>query len=125
MQIVPIASTIDQVQFACPAGGAVGTWKGTPQPPLGQPVDVEFSVEAVLRWDAIVRVDESAAGFAIEGSRILIRGRVDAVGEEGVVTLNVAGAVLLVEFLGDPPEDILGATIELPETRLDIYPTGS
>jgi hypothetical protein len=123
MRIVPIASTSLQIQFASPAGGAVGTWKGPPRPPLGEPIDVEFTIQAVLRWADVKRTDEP--GFAIEGNRICIRGRVEAIDELGVATLDVAGATLLVGFADEPPLEVVGATIELPETPLEIYPTGS
>ncbi|MFI5708209.1 hypothetical protein [Kribbella sp. NPDC051620] len=122
MRIVPIASTSLQVQFASSAGGAVGTWRGSPRPPLGEPVDVEFTVQAELRWaDTLAAVEP---GFAIEGNRICIRGRVDAIDELGVATLDVAGATLLVEFADAPPVGAVGAIFELPETPLEICPTG-
>lgn len=122
MRITPIASTSTQIQFAGPSGGAVGTWKGSTRPPLGEPVDVEFTIQPVLRWaDARPAVE---SGFAIEDSHIRIRGRVDAIDELGVATVDVAGALLLVEFADQPPTNVIGTVIELPETSLDIYPTG-
>jgi len=83
---------------------------------------VEFTIPAVLRWADVRPALES--GFAIEGNRIVIRCRVDAVDEQHVVTLDVGGAVILAEFADGPSEDPVGATIELPDTRLEIYPTG-
>lgn len=122
MRIIPIASTSRQVQFASPAGGAVGTWKGDSRPPLGQPVDVEFTIQPVLRWADTKPATE--AGFAIERDHVRIRGRVEAVDDSGVATLDVAGAPLLVEFTRDVPGPVVGATIELPEVELQLSPTG-
>jgi hypothetical protein len=122
MRIVPIASTSLQIQFASPAGGAVGTWMGSERPSLGEPIDVEFTIQPVLRWADVQPTVEP--GFAIEGTRICIRGRVEAIDELGVATLDVAGATLPVEFADEPPADAVGAIFELPETPLEIYPTG-
>jgi hypothetical protein len=122
MRIVPIAATSLQIQFASPAGGAVGSWMGAERPSLGEPIDVEFTIQAVLRWADVRPAVEP--GFAIEGNRICVRGRVDAVDELSVATLDVAGAKLRVEFADEPPADAVGAIFELPEAPLEIYPTG-
>jgi hypothetical protein len=122
MRIIPIASTSLQVQFASPAGGAVGTWKGPSRPALGEPVDVEFTIRPVLRWADTRPATE--AGFAIERDHVRIRGRIESVDDAGVATLNVAGAPLQIEFTGEAPAKIVGTTIELPEVELQLHPTG-
>jgi hypothetical protein len=64
VQIVPVSHTSLQVQFTCTAGNAVGTWMGVERPRLGEAVDVEFGIDATVRWSEIKRVTEEP-GLAI------------------------------------------------------------
>lgn len=124
MYIVPVSHTSVQVQFTCTAGNAVATWKGTEPPPLGEAVDVEFSIGKTLPWSEIERVAEEP-GLSITEHGIRIRGKVEAIDDRGVVTLTFHGAPVLISTDGEPPADIVGVVVQLPDTPLAVRPVSS
>jgi hypothetical protein len=45
--------------------------------------------------------------------------------EDGVLSLEIAGAIVMVDTDGTPPTEIVGETVELHAPTLGIYPTNT
>lgn len=91
-----------RVRFACVVGDAEATWASAP-PVVGRDYHVELAVERCLVWgvdlarrapgpDRLIGDDH---GLALDGS-------LEAMDDDGVATLRLGPALLLVETEGEP-----------------------
>ena len=101
-----------------PNVSGVAAWRGDGEPPVGAAVDVDVDVEIDIAdevsWGDIVRDSEKidACVQSAQGSdQLVVHGVVDEVDHLGVLVLNVAGAVVLIETFGAPPEGVVGSTV--------------
>jgi hypothetical protein len=102
-----------------PAGRLMGTWRGSDLPVVGEVHDVELDLLGDLEWGHQVRVDERAEG--VYGSDVV--GLVEDVDGRGV-TLRIAGAVALLDVVGDPPRGVVGQRVAIAPMSLSLFPTG-
>ena len=111
------------VEFRSVAGGADAIWRGDVPPEL-QDYDVELEVPEQLRWGQDAGVDaEAAAGISHLGSDTRIVGRVLECDDVGVLSVEVAGTLIMVELTERPPANIAGANVSLRVRRLELYPS--
>ena len=122
MQIVPVAHSSYQIQFTSAAGEAVVGWKGAELPTLGEAVDVELEIDDARDWSEIEVVDAEPGLHRTPDA--VVRGRVVAVDEDGVLTLSIAGATVLLETRGQAPDGLIGTVIQFDAARISAYPTG-
>ncbi|WP_427894495.1 hypothetical protein ACQHIV_14345 [Kribbella sp. GL6] len=122
MRILPVAHATHQIQFTSDPGETVMGWRGAAPPVLGEPVDVELDIDDTLHWSEIAVVDAEPGFFRSPAA--VARLRVIALADDGVLTLSVGGAVLLLETYGPPPDGVVGRVLEVESARLAAYPTG-
>lgn len=121
MRIVPVAHSDHQVQFTSDAGETVVGWRGDGPPTLGEAVDVELDIPDRLHWSEVDVVD--AEPGLLREPETVARARVVAVDEDGVLTLAVGGAILLLETYGPAPDDLPGRVVQVRAERISVWPT--
>ena len=126
---VTAARTLDShtVVVDGPDVSGVAAWRGDGEPPVDAAVDVEIDIADEVSWGDIVRDSEKidACVQSAQGSdQLVVRGVVDEVDQLGVLVLNVAGAIVLIETIGEPPEGVVGSTVVIVTRRASVFPTG-
>jgi len=92
-----------RVRFECVVGDAEATWASAP-PVVGRDYHVELALDRCLVWGVDLaarapgpdRVVGDEQGLALDGS-------LEAMDDDGVATLRIGPALLLVETEGDAP----------------------
>ena len=121
MRIVPVAHGNHQVQFTCQVGEAVVSWRGDGPPTLGEALDVELEIADRLHRSEI-EIVKAEPGLFREPEPVA-RARVVAVDEDGVLTLSVDGAFLLLETYGPALECLAGQVVQVEAARISVWPT--
>jgi hypothetical protein len=109
------------VRFRCAAGTATARWRGE-LPEVGADTQVEWDIEPQLRWGVNATL-AGRTGDSIEdvASEVLVRGRVQSVETDGIITVTVADSPTLLE-VSRAPEDLAGEWIELRAPELSLWP---
>lgn len=94
----------------------LGRWYGDTLP-AGAEADVELTVDDVLRW-ADVEVRGVAWGPADGG---VLTGRVEALEDDGALTVRVDDTLVVVEPVGTPPASVVGRHVRFVVRDLAIY----
>ncbi|MFS0702247.1 hypothetical protein AB6N24_19925 [Cellulomonas sp. 179-A 4D5 NHS] len=107
------------------APGVAGSvlWRGTGDPAVGFPLDVELEVPGPVDWDAVVVAPSGVEAPAVADGELLLSGVVEQV-RDGLVVLRVADAIVLVETVGEPPAGAEGTHVALRLRGAEVYPTG-
>ncbi|MGY4644580.1 hypothetical protein [Cellulomonas sp. URHB0016] len=114
------------VVVAAAGGGVAGAaaWRGGTLPPGTRDVDVELEVPGEVDWRQIVVTGEGADAQEPAEDELLLRGVVEDLDQDGVLTLHVAGSVVLIETVGEPPLYVVGKEVAIIVRSAEIYPTG-
>ncbi len=109
-----------------PTGTFRATWAGEVPPQSPAWIDVELSVESVLKWqeDVFLAPGADLGVFASDSSGAVIVGEVEAVDADGVIALALLSSVVLVEIAGVPTHLPLRAVLRLDTDHLELHPTG-
>lgn len=111
------------VEFTSDVGNADAIWRGHSPPEL-QDYDVELNIPGQLRWGAEAEIDAAAAaGISRVGAETRVVGRVVECDDIGVLSLELAGSLVMVELADGPPSDVAGANVSLRIRRLELYPS--
>lgn len=112
-----------QVRFSSAVGHATAVWRGGAPPRAGEQ-DVELEIPDSLRWGQDLR-ERPGAAMGIEQTEGAYRLRGCAVSlEAGVFTVDVGGAIIMLDAKGDPPAGVAGRMLEFDSPVLELYPTG-
>jgi hypothetical protein len=124
MRLTLLTAAVDGTRVSVDAVDVNGSglWRGTAQE-AGIEVDVELEVRDEIDWSKI-SVGQRVEAIAKEGPEALVvRGFVDDLDIHGVLTLRLAGGVLLIDTLGEPPIGVVGREVSLVARDVEIYPT--
>jgi hypothetical protein len=119
------SGTSNHLVVAAAAGDVVGAvaWR-CETPPGARDVDVELEVPEEIDWREIGVGDEAAGVRAPADDELRLRGLVEDLDQEGVLTLRVAGSVVLIETVGEPPLHVVGDEVAMVVRAAEAYPTG-
>lgn len=87
------------------------------------PVDVEIELKEDVNWFEVLVDPPAGPIIEIQGQNTMVRGVVDDVDKDGVLSLRLGSGVLVVETLGEPPLDIVGRKVRLPPGSVILYPS--
>lgn len=109
-----------RIRFTSPLGTADATWRGA-EPPRAGWAHVELDFPAGIRAWAVV--PDGVPELRGTGGTVCVTARVAAyTPEDGVVTLDLGGSVVLAELPAPAPEIRPGAWLRLTAGGLDLYP---
>jgi hypothetical protein len=109
------------------AGGSVAgvvAWMGEAAPPGAREVDVELEVPDAVDWREIGIGDGAADVPAPADDELRLRGHVEDLDQDGVLTLLAAGSVVLIDTVGKPPLHVVGEEVAMVVRTAEVYPTG-
>lgn len=114
-----------RVEVDAPGVAGSALWRGEGDPVTGVPVHVELEVPDEVDWERIAITPSGAGAQAVPDDALLLSGVVEHLDDDGVVTLRVAGSIVLVETVGTPPPGVDGKPFTLAVRRAEVYPTGA
>ena len=94
-------------------------WRGSHLPAPGPLVDVELDVSDVLEWGVSLALLD---GTPTRDEHGVPAGAVEAI-DDDVVTVRIAGGIVLLEVVGEPPPTVVGRTVVLRGVPLEAWPT--
>lgn len=112
------------VLVTAPGVSGGGLWRGETPPVAATEVDIELEVPGQIDWMEILVARELPGHLLPAESELLLQGVVEDVDQDGVLTLRIADAVLLVETIGEPPLGVVGEHVAMLARHTEIYPTG-
>jgi hypothetical protein len=119
----PAVSDGDCVLFAADGGRGAARWRGSGQA-AGESVDVEMDIKDEIDWREITPAVSASEALSVHEGQMSIHGTVEDVDQDGVLTLRIPGAVLLIDTVGEPPIGIVGQEVGFVAHDAEIYPTG-
>jgi hypothetical protein len=110
------------IRFRPGAESVKGRWAGPGEIPVGRELDIEMDVSE----EGIISV-RPASGLlqdpvAQDGSEVVIIGRVEKVGDDGIIEFRVGQDIILLEPVGPLADVVEGSHFELRMPELTIYP---
>jgi hypothetical protein len=114
----------ERLVLETPAGTIGGLWRGHGAVDLNDVLDVELELPRSHDWSEIDCVRDDKPNLWGSRSDPWLEGIALDVDELGVLTLDVAGAILLVDTTGDPPDGIVGERVRLRSVDLEFHPVG-
>lgn len=121
-----------------PSGPGVGLWVSpafvrgdvvaantVTLPVAATEVDVEVEVSGHIHWMEILVARDLPGDLLPADDGVLLQGVVEDVDQDGVLTLRIADAVVLVETTGEPPLGVVGEHVAMLARDPEIYPTGA
>jgi hypothetical protein len=112
------------VVVTAPGVVGVGRWRGETPPMAMTDVDVELEVPGEVDWRGILVARELPGHLVPVEDEMLLRGVVQDIDQDGVLTLRIGGAVVLLDTVGEPPLDVVGEHVAVLARHTEIYPTG-
>jgi len=111
---------------AAAGGGVAGAvvWRGETVPTGAGEVDAELEVPGEVDWRTIVAASTRANVPSPAEDELLLRGVVEDLDQDGVLTLRVAGSVVLIDTVGEPPLHVVGQEVAMVVHSAELYPTG-
>jgi hypothetical protein len=108
-----------QVAFRTTLGPAVGEWRG-PCPLQHDVLDVELDIGDALEWGRNVRyvAPQTPPGLHVRDGRTIVVAPA-AIAADGLVTMRLDGALLMLDVAGDPPRE-KGALLGVATARLAV-----
>lgn len=115
-----------EVRIAGEGISGFAIWRGGNRRASGELLAVELETREEISWREII-IDPAPTGLVSEVSeRVLtVRGVVADLDQNGVITVMVAGGVLLLDTSGESPLGIVGHEVCLTIPRVDVCPTGT
>jgi len=113
------------VVVTAPGVSGGGLWRSETPPVATTEVDVELEVPGQIDWTEILAVRDLPGHLVPADDELLLQGVVEDVDQEGVLTLRIADAVVLVETIGEPPLGVVGEHVAMLARHTEIYPTGA
>jgi len=111
--------------FALDGTHCVGLWRGRSQP-AGVRLDIELTIEDSFAWEQLDLDGEPGAPLSLDGLDIRIRGVIEDIDDDGMLTVRVSQGLVMIETIGSPPDrNPVGRRIGLTTSTLEIYPVGS
>lgn len=102
----------------------VVVWRGEPPAPGARDADVELGVPEAVDWREI-GVGDGAVNVAVPADNELwLRGLVEDLDQDGVLTVLVAGSVVLIDTVGEPPLRVVGEEVAMVVRAAEVYPIG-
>lgn len=97
-------------------------WLGRPEK-AGAQVDVELQIRDEVDWQDVVLVSEAAVLVDRDGTDLVMRGVVDDLDKDGVLTLRLADGVVLIDTRGEAPLGVVGRVVRIGVRDVEIVPT--
>jgi hypothetical protein len=112
------------IAFTSAAGSADAIWRGDSPPELRE-YDVELDVPGQIRWGQDAEIDAmSAPGISRLGEEVRVVGRVLDYDDVGVLSLEFAGTLVMVQVADGPsPDVVVGTVVSVRVRQLEIYPS--
>lgn len=96
-------------------------WNGDALPLLGVEVDVELDAHDGVDW-GVIAVDPPARAIINPASDgLTVDGLVEDFDQYGVLTLRLAGGLMLFDTAGDPPIGIVGRRVRMVVPNVALY----
>jgi len=110
------------IRFRSGAASVEGRWAGTGEVSVGREVDVELEVAEEKIISARPTLGLPADPVAQEGGEVVIAGRTERVGDDGIIEFRVGQDVILLERIGALADVVEGTHLELRVPELELYP---
>ena len=123
IQIEEVLDAADgRVRFRSGAESAKGRWAGPGEAPIGRELEIEMEIFEEDIISARPAIENSLSLVRQDGVEVVIIGRVERVGHDGVIELRVGQDIVLLERIGVLSNAVEGANLELRVPELKIYP---
>jgi hypothetical protein len=122
----PAAGDGAQVQIAGEGISGFALWRGGSGQAPGERVDVELDARGEISWREVV-IDPQPTELVgkVSPRALTIRGVVEDLDQNGVITIRVAGGILLLDTAGEAPVGVVGHEVGVIIPQVDVYPTGT
>lgn len=116
----------ERLRVVTSAGTMDGLWRGDVPVAVDDVLQIELEVRLPRDWSDIERVQDQHSTIHLPQSRAFLEGIVLDIDQDGVLSLDVAGAPLMVETTGEPPLGIVGGRVRLRLVAgdLEFHPMG-
>jgi hypothetical protein len=111
-----------QVRFRSGDESVVGCWAGPGEIPVGRELETEVEVSEERIISARPASGLPQGPVAQDGGEVVIVGRVERVGDDGIIEFRVGQDLILLEPVGPLANVVEGANLELRMPELKIYP---
>ncbi|MBT0995413.1 hypothetical protein KIN34_14075 [Cellulomonas sp. DKR-3] len=108
------------------SGDVVGVvaWGGEELLPCVRDSDVELAVPSAVDWRDIGVGDRAANVPAPACEELRLRGLIEDLDQDGVLTVLAAGHLVLIDTVGEPPFHVVGQEVAMLVRAAEVYPTG-
>ena len=108
------------IKFKTTFGSGKAIWRSVNNPNVLSTYDVEFEVDGALEWGLhILPTEVTEYLVAEDGERVVLQGKVEMVGRDGVLVLRVGENLILLDTKGEALQ--AGSFVRVTVNNVAVY----